>query len=82
MNPINITVKYFALLREKAGISEEQITTEARTPEALYKTLEDKYHFHMKMEGLRVAINQEFSHWQDSLKEGDELVFMTPVAGG
>jgi len=29
-----------------------------------------------------VAINEDFSDWNTPLKDGDELVFIPPVAGG
>jgi molybdopterin converting factor small subunit len=29
-----------------------------------------------------VAINDEMSDWDDALKDGDEVLFFPPVAGG
>ena len=31
---------------------------------------------------VRVAVNDEFADWNQTLREGDELVFIPPVAGG
>ena len=33
-------------------------------------------------EQLRVAVNSEFSDWTRTLRPGDALVFIPPVAGG
>ncbi|MGH8205684.1 MAG: MoaD/ThiS family protein [Steroidobacteraceae bacterium] len=31
---------------------------------------------------MRVAINDEFGDWRESLSEGDTIAFLPPVAGG
>ena len=77
-----IDVQYFALLREERGLSQETISTRARTLQDLYKDLQKKYHFKLSIELLRVSINEEFSDWNTELKSGDRVVFIPPVAGG
>jgi molybdenum cofactor guanylyltransferase len=78
----HLTVQYFALLREQAGRREESVTSAARTPQELYAELATRYPFTLDAGMLRVAINGEFSDWSRSLRDGDAVVFIPPVAGG
>jgi molybdopterin converting factor subunit 1 len=78
----NIRVQYFALLRDQAGRSHEQLATQARTAAALFGELQQRYPFTLAMDQLRVAINAEFAEWTQDLRDGDEVVFIPPVAGG
>jgi molybdopterin-guanine dinucleotide biosynthesis protein A len=77
-----IKVQYYALLREQAGRSEEDLVTSARNPRELYEELRKRYPFSLAPEMLRVAINADFSDWSQALQDGDSLVFIPPVAGG
>jgi molybdenum cofactor guanylyltransferase len=77
-----IRVQYYALLREQAGRSDETVTTGASTPHELYAELRARYPFTLPAEMLRVAVNAEFGEWTQSLKAGDSVVFIPPVAGG
>ena len=79
---MKVRVQYFALLREQAGRSEEQVATEATTPAQLYTQLQGRHPFTLQREQLKVAINAEFADWNVLLKEGDAVVFIPPVAGG
>jgi len=79
---MQIKVQYYALLREQAGLSEETLTTSARTPRELYAQLKSRHPFTLDDDNLRVAINAEFSEWAQPLAEGDAVVFIPPVAGG
>jgi molybdenum cofactor guanylyltransferase len=78
----NLTVQYYALLREQAGRREESLATAARTPRELYAELSARYPFSLTPEVLRVAINAEFRDWSTPLADGDRVVFIPPVAGG
>jgi len=77
-----ITVQYFALLREARGCSQETVETTAETPLALYHFLQEKHHFPLTAEQLRVAINENFATWETPLQTHDRVVFIPPVAGG
>jgi molybdopterin converting factor small subunit len=79
---IEISVQYYALLREQAGRSAENLATRARTPRELYAELAAKYPFTLPADMLRVAINAEFGDWAQPLRPGDAVVFIPPVAGG
>jgi molybdopterin converting factor small subunit len=69
----SITVKYFAILREQRGEAEAQ---------TLYEELQPQHGFTLPVDRLRAAVNGEFQPWPAPLNEGDEVVFIPPVAGG
>ncbi|HEY6453457.1 MAG TPA: NTP transferase domain-containing protein [Steroidobacteraceae bacterium] len=77
-----ITVRYFALLREQAGRGSEALQTQARTPHELYAQLQRERGLKLAPQFLRVAVNDEFGDWQQPLADGDTVAFLPPVAGG
>jgi molybdopterin converting factor subunit 1 len=77
-----LNVRYYAILREQAGKSEEAVDTSATTPAALFAELQKRYPFTLSAQQLKVAINAEFRDWQTPLNDGDHVVFIPPVAGG
>jgi molybdopterin converting factor subunit 1 len=76
-----VRIEYFAILRERAGRSSEEVDTNAPTAAELYEELRRRYPFPDRSV-LKVAINDEFGDWQTKLVEGDRVVFIPPVAGG
>ncbi|MEA3149252.1 MAG: molybdenum cofactor guanylyltransferase [Gammaproteobacteria bacterium] len=81
-NPMQLTIQYFALLREQAGRSQETLETLAATPADLFSELNSRYGFTLSREQLKVAVNSEFAEWSRKLEPGDAVVFIPPVAGG
>ncbi|MEY4932818.1 MAG: hypothetical protein RLZZ403_1138 [Pseudomonadota bacterium] len=77
-----LKIQYFALFREQAGRGEETLESTADTPARLYVELQRRHPFKLQKEQLRVAVNADFCDWQTSLKHGDTVVFIPPVAGG
>ena len=77
-----IYIRYFALLREERGASDEIISTDAKTPKQLYTNLAGQYGFTLSPDVLRVAINDAFKSWDAVLNENDTVIFIPPVAGG
>jgi molybdenum cofactor guanylyltransferase len=77
-----IELRYFAQLREIAQKDAESIQTESCTPAGLYEEIKQRYQFPHKQKHLMVAINDDFTTWDHLLQEGDEVVFIPPVAGG
>jgi molybdopterin converting factor subunit 1 len=77
-----LTVRYFAMLREQAGRSQEQLQTSASTPLELYEELRQRHPLTLAPASLRVAVNDEFGDWRAPLVDGDTVVFLPPVAGG
>lgn len=82
LTPRPLEVRYFALLREQAGVSHETVTSDARTPRELYDALRSRHGFTLPPEMLKVAVNGEFGDWGQPLVAGDSVVFIPPVAGG
>lgn len=78
----DITVGYYAVLREARGCSEESMSITCNTPSELYAQLKDEYGFHLDESQLKVVVNEDFSTFDHSIQDGDHLVFIPPVAGG
>ena len=81
-NSKKIKVRYFASLREQANLLEEELQTTSNTALELYEELSEKYNFSLNSKNLKVSVNQKFAPMESALCEGDELVFIPPVAGG
>lgn len=77
-----VSIRYFALLREQRGLTEERLTTDATTPEALYAELRARHGFTLPPERVRAAVDGEFVAAGTALREGQSVVFIPPVAGG
>ena len=79
---MKVKVQYFAILREQRGLSAETLETDAETARALYEELQNKHSFSLKPELVKASINLQFSPLETALQEGDQIVFIPPVAGG
>jgi len=79
---ISLTVRYFAILREQRGLSEERLTLPATTAGDLYDQLRRTHGFSLEPTLVRVAVNHAFTPSSTPLTDGDEVVFIPPVAGG
>ena len=78
----SIRLTYFASLRDRRGAAEETLETDAETARDLYQELKQTYGFPLTCEQLMVAVNDRVTGWDDPLKDGDHLVFLTPFGGG
>ncbi len=80
---VTISIRYFALLRDLAGKSNETLSIErGETASRTFLTLAEKYGFPLGLSDIRVAVNDEFTTTDHPLNEGDQVVFIPPVAGG
>lgn len=79
---VQITVKYFAAFRERAGHASEQVSTDAPTVAALFAELAERHGFLDPMTRCKVAVNEELAEWNSDLSSGDVVLFFPPVAGG
>lgn len=77
----SINVKYFAFLREKAGVESEELSFEGTYSE-LYATLSEKYQFDLPASMVQLAVNDEFSSMNGIVVQNAKIVFIPPVAGG
>ena len=80
--PKSVSVLYFAKLREARGLDAERVDTLACTPAGLYDELRFRHRLPLDFDSLRAARNGDFCAWDDMLSDGDEVVFIPPVAGG
>lgn len=80
---MSINVLYFASLADAAGCSEERVVVPKQTSLTdLYEQLNQTHQFNQPRTDLRVAVNDYFASWSDTIEDGDNVVFITPVAGG
>ena len=87
MNPedsvsITVSLRYFAILREHVGSSCEKRETTSTTVGELYNEIKEEKDFGLEKESIRIALNGDFVELDCSLSDGDEIVFIPPVAGG
>lgn len=78
----SISIQYFAMLREQAGVENELLSTPCRTYQELYVQLQEKHHFSLSGDMIQVAVNDEFEELSAEIEEGARVVFIPPVAGG
>jgi molybdopterin converting factor subunit 1 len=76
-----VAVRYFASLRDAAGIEGETVEATASLGE-LYDLLATRHRWRLARARLRVAVNGAFASWSDVPVDGDEVVFIPPVSGG
>ena len=82
MELIKIKVIYFAVLRDLAKKKEELLSVDpGTTPQSLYDMLQEKYSF-PDQNTFKVAINDNFTEWNEPLDQQDIIVFIPPVTGG
>ncbi len=77
-----VTLNYFALFKECAGRSSEVIESDAATLGALYAELRARYRFPLDAERVRVAVDESYVGFDTPLREGMQVTFIPPVAGG
>ena len=81
---MKIKVKFFAILRERAGTAE--VTKEIRdgsTVTDLWQALQQEFP-KLNVAGIRLlyAVNQNYVSPDFKLRDQDEVVFIPPVSGG
>jgi len=79
---MKVTVHYYAMLREQARRDVEQRETTASTAAELYADLSRLHGFTMPVANLRVAVNGAIVGMDAVLRDGDDVTFIPPVAGG
>lgn len=78
---MKVTIKYFGMLAESAGRNEEVLDVNAGTMAGELKDLQIKTYQISDAESVQVAVNRNLNT-QVELKEGDEVAFLPPFAGG
>jgi len=83
-----VQVLYFAWLRQKVGLSEEEVSPPAGvdTIGALADWLATRSPGHAEAfanrASIRCAVNQDFATPDTQVRPGDEVAFFPPVTGG
>jgi molybdopterin synthase sulfur carrier subunit len=78
---MNITVRYFANMRDRMGRSEETVVIEGDS--VTVRDLWGKVSSQQAMpDSLLIAVNMEYTDSGRVLKNGDEVAFFPPVTGG
>ena len=77
-----ITVRYFAMFRENAGVAEETLQTDAKTAADVFAATSGRHGSTEPIGHCKVAINDEMADWSSSVSDGDVLLLFPPVAGG
>ena len=82
---MRVSVRLFAILRERAGASLLQIELpELATVEDALNVLRQRRELADVLARIpvRIAVNREYVEPGDALRAGDELALITPVSGG
>lgn len=77
-----ITVRYFAVFRENAGIGEETLTLDADTAADVFAATRGRHGSAEPLGHCKVAINDAMASWDSPVSDGDTLLLFPPVAGG
>lgn len=77
-----LTIRYFALFRENAGIGEETVSLDVDTAADVFAMLKDRHGSSEPLGHCKVAINDEIADWNASVSDGDTILLFPPVAGG
>ena len=83
-----VKVLYFAWLRTKTGVAEEEVSPPAEVADVagFVEWLKGRSPSHAAalddMSAIRVAVNQEFAAPGDPVRPGDEIALFPPVTGG
>jgi MoaE-MoaD fusion protein len=81
---IAVHIRYFARLREQAGVEAEVVELpQGSTAADVYAALRRMHpELEPNRDAVRPALNQEFADWDAVAGDGDELAFIPPVSGG
>ena len=78
---MQISVKYFASLRDLMGEPSAQLDVEERTSvDELWRSITAEKN--VEFDNVMMAVNMEYVKSDYELKAGDEVAFFPPVTGG
>ena len=77
-----VTVRYFAMFREHAGVASEVLELDAATARDVFDATRERHGSAEPTAHCKVAVNDEMSDWDTPVEDGDEILLFPPVAGG
>ncbi len=77
-----ITVRYFAMYREHAGVGQETLSLDAMTAGDVFSATRDRHGSKEPNGRCKVAINDVMADWDSAVSDGDTVLLFPPVAGG
>lgn len=77
-----ITVRYFAMFREQAGLDEETLTLDATSAADVFVATRERHGSDEPSGHCKVAINDVMADWDSPVADGDTVLLFPPVAGG
>jgi len=77
-----ITVRYFAMFREHAGVGEETLSLQVATAKDVFEKTRLRHGSKEPNGHCKVAINDEMADWSSPVSDGDIVLLFPPVAGG
>ena len=77
-----ITVCYFAMFREHAGVSEETLNLDVATAADVFEQTRDRHGSAEPNGHCKVAVNDRLADWDTPVEDGDTVLLFPPVAGG
>ena len=84
MPGVRIRLLFFAVLRDITGVADANLDVpEGTRPRDVWRSLRDQHRQLAAYEQPPMtAINESYASPDDPLRDGDELAFIPPVAGG
>jgi molybdopterin converting factor small subunit len=77
-----VTVRYFAVFREQAGLDVETLKTHAETAADVFEATRERHGSREPLGHCKVAINDVMADWDSPVEDGDTILLFPPVAGG
>lgn len=77
-----ITVRYFAMFREHAGLHEETLRLDVATARDVFDQTAERHGSSEPVGHCKVAVNDAMVDWSTEINDGDTILLFPPVAGG
>lgn len=77
-----VTVRYFAMFREHAGVDEETLAIDVDTAADVFHATSERHGSSEPSGHCKVAINDVMADWDSPVGDGDTVLLFPPVAGG
>ncbi len=79
---MKVQIQYFAVLRDRSGISKETIEVNVQSVRELIDEIIVSRSLGLSSSLIRIALNGSFVDDQTLIKDGDEITLIPPVSGG